>query len=60
MKKLYKSNLKFNLNILCKIIKFELKIIIKHKRLAEKWFEKITTLECESIFEKMDERKKYL
>lgn len=56
MKKLYKSNL----NILCKIIKFELKIITKHKRLAEKWFEKITTLECESIFEKMDERKKCL
>lgn len=54
--KLY--NLKFK--ILCKIMKLELKALKKQKQIAEKYSDKITTLECEPIFKKMDERKRYL
>lgn len=56
MKKLYKLKLK----ILCKIIEFELNTIIRHKQTAKKLSEKITLLEYEPIFKKMEERKNYL
>lgn len=56
MKNLYKLRFK----IICKIIKFELHTIVKHRQIAEKLSAQIASLECGPMFKEMEERKKYL
>lgn len=41
-------------------MELELTVIKKHKQIADKYSAKITMLECKPLFNKIDERKKYL